>query len=184
LARAYFHTYGVLVVTTNCSNNYGPFQFPEKLIPLMIRKAVKGLPLPVYGDGSNIRDWLYVRDHVRGLVMALVRGVPGETYLLGGRCEMRNIDVVKTLIDAVRELAPTANIGLADDLISFVKDRPGHDHRYAVDCSRAERELGWAPQETFASGIRRTVQWYLDHVPWIEGIESGSYRGERLGTLS
>jgi dTDP-glucose 4,6-dehydratase len=183
LARAYFHTYGMPVITTNCSNNYGPFQFPEKLIPLMIRKALKGEKLPVYGDGTNIRDWLYVRDHARGLAMALLSGVPGETYALGGRCEMRNIDVVRTLIETVRELAPDAKIKPAEEMISFVKDRPGHDQRYAIDCSRAERELGWKPQETFASGMRQTVQWYLDHVPWIEAIESGNYRGERLGAL-
>lgn len=183
LARAYFHTYGMPVITTNCSNNYGPYQFPEKLIPLMIRKAMKGESLPVYGDGTNIRDWLYVRDHARGLTMALLKGVSGETYALGGRCEMKNIDVVRTLIDTVREVAPDAGVGTADEVITFVKDRPGHDQRYAIDCSRAERDLGWMPQETFGSGMRKTVEWYLDHIPWIEGIESGNYRGERLGTL-
>jgi dTDP-glucose 4,6-dehydratase len=183
LARAYHHTYGLPVVTTNCSNNYGPYQFPEKLLPLMIRKVLKGERLPVYGDGSNVRDWLYVEDHCRGLALALVRGIPGETYVIGGKCEMRNIDVVRALIETVRELAPGHAIKSADELISFVKDRPGHDRRYAIDPSRIERELGWSPRENFASGLRRTVQWYLDNEDWIRKIEDGSYRGERLGTL-
>jgi dTDP-glucose 4,6-dehydratase len=183
LARAYFHTYGMPVVTTNCSNNYGPYQFPEKLIPLMIRKTMQGEPLPVYGDGGNIRDWLYVRDHCRGLVLALLKGVLGETYVLGGRCEMRNVDLVRTLIGIVHELVPASAARPPSDLITFVKDRPGHDRRYAIDCSKAEAELGWRPQESFATGLRKTVRWYLENEPWIERIESGSYRGERLGML-
>jgi len=183
LARAYHHTYGLPVVTTNCSNNYGPYQFPEKLLPLMIRKVLKGEALPVYGDGSNVRDWLYVEDHCRGLAMALFKGVPGETYVIGGKCEMRNLDVVHAIIETVRELAPEKVTKSAEELITFVKDRPGHDRRYAIDPSRIGAELGWAPRETFATGLRRTVQWYLDHEDWIRNIENGSYRGERLGTL-
>ncbi len=184
LARAYFHTYGVPVVTTHCSNNYGPYQFPEKLLPLMIRKTLRGEALPVYGDGGNIRDWLHVGDHARGLTMALRAGMPGETYAIGGRCEMSNLEVVRALIETVRELAPERNIKPADELIRFVTDRPGHDRRYAIDPSRISRELGWEPKETFATGLRKTVQWYLDHEDWIASIEDGSYRGERLGTFT
>lgn len=183
LARAYHHTYGLPVVTTNCSNNYGPYQFPEKLLPLMIRKTLKGEPLPVYGDGSNIRDWLYVEDHCRGLVLALIRGIPGRTYVIGGKCEMKNIDVVRAIIETARELAPDRVTKSADELITYVKDRPGHDRRYAINPARIESELGWSPRENFASGLRRTVQWYLDHEDWVRSIENGSYRGERLGTL-
>ena len=182
--RAYHHTYGLPVITTNCSNNYGPYQFPEKLLPLMIRKTLKGEALPVYGDGSNVRDWLYVEDHCRGLAMALFRGVPGRTYVIGGKCEMKNIDVVHTIIETVRELAPGKVTKSADELITYVRDRPGHDRRYAIDPSRIGDELGWAPRENFNSGLRRTVQWYLDNEDWIRQIEDGSYRGERLGTLS
>lgn len=183
LVRAYHHTYGLPVVTTNCSNNYGPYQFPEKLLPLMIRKTLKGEALPVYGDGSNVRDWLYVEDHCRGLAMALFRGTPGRTYVIGGKCEMKNIAVVRAIIETVRELAPDKVTKSADELITFVRDRPGHDRRYAIDPARIGNELGWQPRENFASGLRRTVQWYLDHEDWIRGIEDGSYRGERLGTL-
>jgi dTDP-glucose 4,6-dehydratase len=183
MARAYHHTYGLPVVTTNCSNNYGPFQFPEKLLPLMIRKILKGEPLPVYGDGSNVRDWLYVEDHCRGLALALVRGIPGRTYVIGGRCEMSNIDVVRAVIRTVAELAPDRVRKSAAELITFVTDRPGHDRRYAINPARIENELGWHPRETFETGLRRTVQWYLDHEDWVRGIENGSYRGERLGTL-
>lgn len=183
LARAYFHTFGMPVITTNCSNNYGPYQFPEKLIPLMIRKAIKGESLPVYGDGSNVRDWLYVKDHCRGLARALVDGVPGETYVIGGKCEMKNIDVVRAIIETVQELSPRTATGAADDMITFVTDRPGHDQRYAIDPSKIEGDLGWEPQESFASGLRRTVQWYLDNDEWISEIESGRYRGERLGDV-
>lgn len=183
LARAYHHTYGMPVITTNCSNNYGPYQFPEKLLPLMIRKTLRGEPLPVYGDGSNIRDWLYVEDHCRGLATALVRGKFGESYVIGGKCELRNIDVVNCIIETVRELAPDRVRKSAKELITYVKDRPGHDQRYAIDPSRIEADLGWSPRENFASGLRKTVQWYLDHDDWIRTIEDGSYRGERLGTL-
>jgi dTDP-glucose 4,6-dehydratase len=183
LARAYHHTYGLPVVTTNCSNNYGPYQFPEKLLPLMIRKTLKGEALPVYGDGLNVRDWLYVEDHCRGLAMALARGIPGRTYVIGGKCEMRNIDVVRAIIETVRELAPERVTKSAEELITYVKDRPGHDRRYAIDPSRISRELGWEPLENFKSGLRRTVQWYLSNEEWIRRIEDGSYRGERLGTL-
>ncbi len=184
LARAWFHTYGLPVVTTNCSNNYGPRQFPEKLIPLMIRKALKGEPLPVYGDGGNVRDWLYVRDHCRGLLMALLAGKPGETYALGGRCEMKNIDVVRSLLGVVRELAPETCRKRDDEMIVFVEDRPGHDKRYAIDCSKSEGELGWRPLESFDSGLRRTVRWYLGNEDWVRHIETGSYRGERLGAIA
>jgi dTDP-glucose 4,6-dehydratase len=184
LARAYHHTYGLPVVTTNCSNNYGPYQFPEKLLPLMIRKTLKGEPLPVYGDGSNVRDWLYVEDHCRGLAMALSRGTPGRTYVIGGKCEMKNIDVVRAIIETVRELAPDKVKKSADELITYVRDRPGHDRRYAINPARISGELGWQPREDFASGLRRTVRWYLDHEDWIRGIEDGSYRGERLGVIS
>jgi dTDP-glucose 4,6-dehydratase len=178
LARAYHHTYGLPVVTTNCSNNYGPYQFPEKLIPLMIAKASRGEKLPVYGDGSNVRDWLYVEDHARGLTLAAARGLPGETYNIGGRNEMKNLDVVKAILSELRE----AGVACAtEDLISFVTDRPGHDWRYAIDCRKIERELGWQPKETFATGIRKTVRWYLENQQWTRRIEEGSYRLERLG---
>lgn len=184
LARAYHHTYGMPIVTTNCSNNYGPYQFPEKLLPLMVRKTLRGESLPVYGDGTNVRDWLYVEDHCRGLAIAMLQGVFGETYVIGGKCEMRNIDVVHAIVDTVRDLAPERGVKTADELITYVKDRPGHDRRYAINPQRIESELGWVPRENFASGLRRTVQWYLDHDEWIRTIEDGSYRGERLGTLS
>ena len=180
LARAYVHTYGLPVVTTNCSNNYGPYQFPEKLMPLMIQKVLQGDKLPVYGDGTNVRDWLYVEDHCRGLFMALLKGAVGETYNIGGKCEMRNIDVVHALIEAVNAERPGLNRQPAD-LISFVKDRPGHDRRYAIDCSRIERELGWEPRETFATGLRSTVRWYLQNEAWIAEIHSGKYQLQRLG---
>lgn len=184
LARAYFHTYGMPVVTTNCSNNYGPYQFPEKLLPLMIRKTLRGEPLPLYGDGSNIRDWLYVGDHCSALAMAATSGRAGEIYVVGGKCEMKNIDVVRAIVETVTDLAPDRKIKSAVELIRHVADRPGHDRRYAVDPARIEDELGWSPKENFATGLRKTVQWYLDHEEWIESIESGSYRGERLGTLA
>jgi len=180
LARAYVHTYGLPLVTTNCSNNYGPYQFPEKLMPLMIQKVIHGEKLPVYGDGANVRDWLYVEDHCRGLFLALLKGEIGETYNIGGKCEMKNIDVVHAIIAAVNTECPELK-RTAEELITFVKDRPGHDRRYAIDCSRIERELGWGPQETFASGLRRTVRWYLDHESWIAEIHSGTYQLQRLG---
>jgi dTDP-glucose 4,6-dehydratase len=181
LVRAWFHTYGLPVVTTNCSNNYGPYQFPEKLIPLMILNAIAGKPLPVYGKGENVRDWLYVDDHARALLLALDRGTPGETYNVGGGNEWRNIDVVRTICDIVDELAPDPAIGSRHQLITYVADRPGHDMRYAIDSTRIERDLGWAPRETFETGLRRTVQWYLDNRGWCERVQSGAYRGERLG---
>jgi dTDP-glucose 4,6-dehydratase len=184
LARAYHHTYGLDVVTTNCSNNYGPYQFPEKLVPLMIRKISRGEALPVYGDGQQVRDWLYVEDHCRGLVLALLKGRPGETYCLGGRSEKPNLEVVHTLISLVTAKLPPEKRKPADDLITFVKDRPGHDRRYAIDCSKSERELGWRPRENFATGMARTVDWYWAHEAWVGRIEAGTYRQERLGTAA
>ena len=180
LARAYVHTFKLPVVTTNCSNNYGPYQFPEKLMPLMIQKVIRGEKLPVYGDGSNVRDWLYVEDHARGLALALVRGQIGETYNIGGKCEMKNIDVVHAIIAAVNAERPELK-RTAEDLITFVKDRPGHDRRYAIDCSKIERELGWQPLETFATGLRKSVRWYLDNDAWVKEIEEKKYKLERLG---
>jgi len=174
LVRAYHHTYGLPVVTTNCSNNYGPRQFPEKLIPLMVMNALKGLPLPVYGDGQNVRDWLYVGDHCDGIRTVLARGVPGETYNIGGRQEMSNLDLVKQLCELLDELKPAGAPHAR--LVTFVKDRPGHDRRYAVDMGKIERELGWRPRETFAGGLRKTIQWYLDNLEWVEHVTSGSYR--------
>ena len=181
LARAYHHTYGLDVVTTNCSNNYGPYQFPEKLVPLMIRKISRGEPLPVYGDGQQVRDWLFVEDHCRGLFLALLKGRAGETYCLGGRSEKPNLEVVHTLISQVSAKLPEAQRKPADQLITFVKDRPGHDRRYAINCSKAEAELAWTPRENFASGMARTVDWYFAHEAWIARIEAGTYRQERLG---
>ena len=181
LARSYFHTFGLPVVTTNCSNNYGPYQFPEKLIPLMIGKAQSGENLPVYGDGSNVRDWLYVEDHCRGLFLALVKGEPGEVYNIGGKCEMPNIEVVRAIIDNVNRI--NGSEVNADDQITFVTDRPGHDRRYAINCEKIETELGWTPKENFESGLAKTVQWYFDNHDWIAGIEEGTYQGERIGTL-
>lgn len=182
LARAYHHTYGLDVVTTNCSNNYGPYQFPEKLVPLMIRKISRGEALPVYGDGQQVRDWLYVEDHCRGLLLALLKGRSGETYCLGGRSEKPNLEVVHTLISLVTAKLPADQRRTAADLITYVKDRPGHDRRYAIDCSKSERELGWSPHENFASGMARTVDWYDTHESWVSRIEAGTYRQERLGT--
>lgn len=179
LARSYVHTFHLPVVTTNCSNNYGPFQFPEKLMPLMIQKVIRGEKLPVYGDGTNVRDWLYVEDHCRGLTLAMLKGEIGETYNIGGKCEMKNIEVVHALINAVNAERPDLNRDPAE-LITFVKDRPGHDRRYAIDCTKIGRELGWQPLETFDSGMRKTVRWYLDHANWIEEIER-KYQLERLG---
>ena len=174
LVRAYHHTYGLPVLTTNCSNNYGPRQFPEKLIPLVILNALKGAPLPVYGDGQNVRDWLYVEDHCDGIRTVLDRGIPGQTYNIGGRQEMSNLQVVGQVCTILDELKP-AKTPYAD-LISFVKDRPGHDRRYAMDIAKIERELGWRPRETFASGLRKTIEWYLDNLEWVGHVTSGSYR--------
>lgn len=181
LARAYFQTYGLPVITTNCSNNYGPWQFPEKLVPLMISKIRRSEPLPIYGDGSQRRDWLYVEDHCRALTQALLKGRPGEVYNIGGRNEMSNLEVVRTLVSLVDEFLPEGESRSAEDLIHFVTDRPGHDHRYAIDCSKIEAEFGWHPQESPASGFRKTVQWYFENESWVNSILSGSYQGERLG---
>jgi dTDP-glucose 4,6-dehydratase len=175
LVRAYHHTYGLPTLTTNCSNNYGRFQFPEKLIPLMILNAREGKPLPVYGDGQNVRDWLYVEDHCDAISTVLGRGKPGETYNIGGWNEKRNLEIVETICDMIDELAPQAGI-LRRELITFVKDRPGHDRRYAMDARKIERELGWRPKETFESGIRKTVRWYLENEEWVRDVTSGSYR--------
>lgn len=166
LARSWHHTYGLPVLVTNCSNNYGPFQFPEKFIPHMILCALEGKPLPVYGDGGNVRDWLYVEDHVRALLAVLERATPGEVYNIGGRNERRNIDVVSRICDLLDELRPRADGRSYREQITFVEDRPGHDRRYAIDASKIERDLGWRPEETFESGLRRTVEWYLDHEEW------------------
>ena len=176
LVRAWRHTYGLPVLTTNCSNNYGPYQFPEKLIPLMIHNALAGRPLPVYGDGQNVRDWLYVEDHCRAIARVLEAGRPGETYNIGGHNEVRNIDVVHAVCDLLDELRPRADGSSYRELVTFVRDRPGHDRRYAIDAGKIERELGWKPQETFVSGLRRTVTWYLDNPDWVEHVTSGSYR--------
>ncbi|MFC4518885.1 dTDP-glucose 4,6-dehydratase [Cupriavidus pinatubonensis] len=175
LVRAYHHTYGLPVVTTNCSNNYGPFHFPEKLIPLIIANALGGKPLPVYGDGLNVRDWLYVGDHCSAIREVLSRGRLGETYNVGGWNEKTNLDVVHTLCDLLDELKPKA-AGSYRDQITFVKDRPGHDRRYAIDARKLERELGWKPAETFETGLRKTVQWYLDNQAWVQDVMSGEYR--------
>jgi dTDP-glucose 4,6-dehydratase len=181
LVRAWHHTYGLPVVTTNCSNNYGPYQFPEKLIPLTIQNALAGRPLPVYGRGENVRDWLYVDDHVHALILAMEKGVPGETYAVGGGNDQRNIEVVRAICELVNELAPDSAIGDRQSLITFVTDRPGHDLRYAIDASKIRRELGWEPRESFETGLRKTVQWYLANQRWCERVQSGAYRGERLG---
>ncbi|WP_343622046.1 dTDP-glucose 4,6-dehydratase [Roseateles puraquae] len=175
LVRAWHHTYGLPVVTTNCSNNYGPYHFPEKLIPLMIVNALAGKPLPVYGDGQQIRDWLYVTDHCSGIRAVLAGGRVGETYNIGGWNEKANIDIVKTVCTLLDELRPSAD-GPYARLITYVKDRPGHDRRYAIDARKIERELGWRPAETFETGIRKTVQWYLDHPEWVARVQSGAYR--------
>ncbi|MEX2185979.1 MAG: dTDP-glucose 4,6-dehydratase, partial [Pirellulales bacterium] len=180
-ARAYHHTYGLPVVTTNCSNNYGPYQFPEKLIPLMILNAVEGKPLPVYGRGDNVRDWLHVDDHVSALRLVLARGRPGEVYNIGGRAEMRNLDVVRTICAAVDRLRPSLPHRPCEKLIEFVTDRPGHDFRYAIDCTKIERELAWRPQHNFATGIQETVAWYLANEDWVSGVSTGRYQRERLG---
>jgi dTDP-glucose 4,6-dehydratase len=176
LVRAYHHTYGLPVLTTNCSNNYGPFQFPEKLIPLVILHAISGKPIPVYGDGQNVRDWLYVKDHCEAIRTVLANGKIGETYNIGGSNELRNLDVVNTICATLDELRPNDTVVPHRNLITFVKDRPGHDRRYAMNASKVESELGWRPKETFESGIRKTIQWYLDNEPWIESVASGCYR--------
>ena len=181
LARAYFHTYGFPVIIGNCSNNYGPYQFPEKLIPLMILNCLEQKPLPVYGDGGQVRDWLYVADHCRALRLVLEKGRPGEVYLIGGTNEIPNLELVRQICAILDELRPRADGRGCSELISFVPDRPGHDRRYAVDCQKIKRELGWAPRENFASGLRETINWYLTHRDWCDEIQSKKYRRERLG---
>jgi dTDP-glucose 4,6-dehydratase len=175
LARAYFHTYKMPVLTTNCSNNYGPFQFPEKLIPLMILNALEGKPLPVYGDGQNVRDWLYVDDHCSAIRTVLENGKLGETYNVGGNSERNNLHVVETICDLVDELRPDATIGSRRNLIKFVTDRPGHDRRYAIDARKIARDLNWQPSVKFENGLRSTVEWYLNHSAWVENVRSGAY---------
>jgi dTDP-glucose 4,6-dehydratase len=181
LVRAWGHTYGLPVIVTNCSNNYGPYHFPEKLIPLMIINAIEGKPLPVYGKGENIRDWLYVEDHAAALILVACEGLVGQSYNVGGNNEWRNIDVVHAICDQLNEFAPRS--GGYRDLITYVTDRPGHDLRYAIDSSKIQRELGWRLQEQFETGLRKTVKWYLDNRDWWEAVRSGSYRGERLGVI-
>jgi dTDP-glucose 4,6-dehydratase len=181
LVRAWFHTYGLPILLTNCSNNYGPYHFPEKLIPLIILNALEGKSLPVYGQGANIRDWLYVDDHARALLKVLEQGIPGESYNVGGHNERTNLQVVRTVCGILDELRPRAQGGHYEDLITFVADRPGHDLRYAIDPTKLTTELGWQPQENFDTGIRKTVQWYLDNEWWWGPIRSGKYTGERLG---
>jgi dTDP-glucose 4,6-dehydratase len=189
LVRAYHETYGLPTLLTNCSNNYGPYQFPEKLIPLMILNAAEGNPLPIYGDGGNVRDWLYVEDHCRGIRLALEKGRPGSKYNIGGGNERTNLQVVDRLCEVLEKVRPAAandklrskGIASYDALKTFVKDRPGHDRRYAIDAARIRAELGWRPQHDFESGLERTVRWYLDHAAWCEAVQSGRYQRERLG---
>ena len=181
--RAWGRTYGLPVIITNCSNNYGPYHFPEKLIPHVILNAIHGKPLPVYGNGLQIRDWLYVEDHAKALIKVVTEGKVGETYNIGGHNEKTNLEVVETICDLLEELSPQKPSGVINyrDLITFVKDRPGHDARYAIDASKIERELGWVPEETFETGLRKTVEWYLDNTSWWERVLSGAYRMERIG---
>ncbi|HWV16283.1 MAG TPA: dTDP-glucose 4,6-dehydratase [Cellvibrio sp.] len=182
LVRAWRRTYGLPTIVTNCSNNYGPFHFPEKLIPLVILNALEAKPLPVYGKGNQIRDWLYVEDHARALYRVVTEGVVGETYNIGGHNEKQNIDVVYAICALLDELKPSEKFASYKELITFVQDRPGHDLRYAIDASKISRELNWVPQETFESGIRKTVMWYLDNLHWAHRVQDGSYQRERLGT--
>ena len=181
LVRAWHHTYGFPVLTTNCSNNYGPRQFPEKLIPLIIHNALAGKELPVYGDGKNVRDWLYVEDHCSALYTVMTKGKLGETYNIGGNCEMQNIEIVKAICSILDKLRPKPDGSKYDSQITFVKDRPGHDRRYAIDASKIKRELRWGPKETFETGIRKTVEWYLENAKWVNDIISGKYQCQRLG---
>lgn len=181
LVRAWHHTYGFPVLTTNCSNNYGPRQFPEKLIPLIIHNALAGKELPIYGDGKNVRDWLYVEDHCCALYTVMTKGKLGETYNVGGNCEMQNIEIVNAVCSILDELSPKTDGSKYDSQITFVKDRPGHDRRYAIDASKIKRELGWGPKETFGTGIRKTVEWYLENTKWVNDIISGNYQCQRLG---
>ncbi len=181
LVRAYYHTYGLPTITTNCSNNYGPFQFPEKLIPLMILNALEGKPLPVYGDGAQVRDWLFVEDHCQAIWTAMTGGRLGEVYNVGGDSERTNLQVVQAICQIVDNLCPDLPHGPCEQLITFVKDRPGHDRRYAIDASKIRQELGWSPTLDFETGLQRTVQWYLDNSAWLQRISSGNYQRERLG---
>ncbi len=183
LLRAWHHTYGLPTLLTNCSNNYGPYQFPEKLIPLMTLNAIEGKPLPVYGDGLNVRDWLYVEDHCAAIEKVLAAGQVGHTYNVGGDCEQTNIDIVKTICRTVNELLPDLGHD-CHDLITHVTDRPGHDRRYAIDATKIKQQLGWSPQTDFDSGIRATVRWYIDHPTWVERVTSGKYKRERLGVTA
>jgi len=183
LVRGWHHTYGFPVVTTNCSNNYGPYQFPEKLIPLIILNALEGKPLPIYGKGDNVRDWLYVEDHARALCLVLEQGEVGEVYNIGGHNEVKNIDIVNTVCELLDELVPDSNYKPHTSLITYVQDRPGHDKRYAIDAGKIERELSWTPNESYITGIRKTVQWYLDNSQWCQHVQDGSYQRERLGTM-
>ncbi len=183
LVRSWYYTYGVPTLITNCSNNYGPYQFPEKLIPLVILNAIEGNSLPIYGKGDNVRDWLYVEDHARALILVLEKGQVGESYNIGGHNERNNLDVVNTLCSLLDELLPDAAFRPHASLIEFVKDRPGHDKRYAIDSSKMQTELDWKPQETFETGLRRTVQWYLQNRRWCQRVQDGSYRRERLGLM-
>ena len=182
--RAWHHTYGLPTLATNCSNNYGPYHFPEKLIPLVIIRALRGERLPVYGQGLNVRDWLHVEDHAEALVAVLTRGRPGETYNVGGDSERTNIDVVRAICGLLDEMLPGSPYRLHEKLIEFVTDRPGHDARYAIDASKIRRELGWQPRHSFDKGLRDTVRWFLDNRAWWERVMSGAYRGERLGLTS
>ena len=184
LVRAFHHTYGLPTLTTNCSNNYGPYQFPEKLIPLVIQKALAGEPLPVYGDGRNIRDWLYVADHCAAIRRVLEIGRVGEVYNVGGDAERENIEVVKTICTLLDERRPLPDGGKHESLVSYVKDRPGHDRRYAIDASKIKRDLGWRQTESFETGIARTLDWYLGHQDWVQRVLDGSYRMERLGSAT
>jgi len=176
LVRAYYHTYGLPTITTNCSNNYGPRQFPEKLIPLIILNSLKGKPLPIYGDGLNVRDWLYVEDHCEALRIVLERGKVGEVYNIGGRCEKTNLEIVKTICDLLDKVCLQSPFAPHASLITYVKDRPGHDRRYAIDCSKIEKKLGWRAKETFETGLKKTIQWYLQNPDWVESVQTGAYR--------
>jgi dTDP-glucose 4,6-dehydratase len=184
LVRAWQRTYGLPVLLTNCSNNYGPYHFPEKLIPLVILNALDGKPLPVYGNGQQVRDWLFVEDHARALLKVVTEGRVGETYNIGGHNEQKNLHVVESICALLDELAPRQPSGSYREQITFVADRPGHDQRYAIDAGKIERELGWKPEETFASGLRKTVRWYLDNLDWCRRVQDGSYQRERLGALT
>jgi len=181
LIRSYHRTFGFPALTTNCSNNYGPYQFPEKLVPLIIHNALAGKPLPIYGDGQQIRDWLYVADHCLAIRTVLGKGTLGEVYAIGGNNEKANLEIVHTICALLDEMAPSASGKPYKSLITFVNDRPGHDRRYAIDSGKVQRQLGWSPKETFATGLRKTIRWYLDHQTWVDRVMSGAYRGERLG---